>query len=204
MKKSIFFVTSTLCIALFVIGCKNADRDHSAAQKDSTGTARTTDTLTRKDALIAALKDLRKTFASPDKQRVATLFQFPVPDSVMIATANDSMFYVAYENNKRLLTDTLFNKYFDKISSSWDLDEFDKVFKYVDVNQLRKKDSLARKVVADGVVRLYELQNKNDSLISMSYGVTHTDSEDGGEYNIWWYFVFDGRRLRVVGQGEAD
>lgn len=204
MKKNIFFVSSALCIALFVIGCKNADRDHSAVQKDTAGTARATDTLTRKDALIAALKDLRKTFASQDKQRMATLFQFPVPDSVMLASADDSMFYVSYENNNRRLTDTLFNKYFDKITSSWGLDEFDNVFKYVDVNQLRKKDSLAHKVAANGVVRLYELRNKKDSLISMTYGVTHTDSEDGGEYNIWWYFVFDGRRLRVVGQGEAD
>jgi hypothetical protein len=201
MKKNTLFVTSALCIVLFAIGCKNADADHASAQKD---TARTADTLTRRDALIAALKDLHTTIASRDKQRIAALFEFPVPESVIPTFVDDSMYNVAYEKNDRLLTDTLFNKYFKAIAEVWSLDEFGQVFKYVDVDQLRKKDSLTHEVAANGAVRQYELENVRDSLIAIRYGVSHTDSEEGGEYLISWFFLFDGRRLKVIGRSEAD
>ena len=181
--------------------CKDSP---SSPQKDTTAVVPAADTLTRKDALIAALKNLHKAIASRDKQQIAALFQFPVPDTVMPTFVDDSTFNAAYEKNNRLLTDTLYNKYFKEITGVWGLGEFSQVFKYLDVTQLRKKDSLADSVAKDGAVRIYEIQNAKDSLISINYGVTHTDSDEGGEYLISWYFLFDGRRLRVIGRAEAD
>jgi hypothetical protein len=221
------------CLALCAAACNNTQKDakdHSA-HSDSSKTIRVADSSTthdstgvlpdsslRKEVLIRELQHLQKIIASRDKKQIATLFQFPVPDTVMNPFVDDKAFDSAWRANNNLLSQELFDKYFDKMAQGWDLDEFDKVFRHLDPTLLRKSDRLEFKAIKkkEPCYNQYIITYKHDSIVGIMYGVNsnkdyvpkkgESDNDDTSlcEHDTYWRFVFDGRHLKLLRQQTAD
>jgi hypothetical protein len=169
-------------------------------------------------ALIKELKKLHSTVVSGDKHRIAGLFSFPLPDSVANFFMDDSVYRQEVEKHTEGLPESVFLNYFDKIAAlNMDLEEFNKVFTYLDVNKLQHTDSLRYNAIVktEPCYRYYSLQIENDSLVDVVYGINSNsdyvrkkedeDESDGAcEHTTFWYFAFDGKKLRLTKQGGAD
>lgn len=116
---------AVVALALFSLAaCHNADTN----TRRQPATASTTDSATRRSALIKALQELQKAIASRDKHRIGDYFQFPVPDSVATFYTNDSAYDREREKEGEFTSERLFNTYFDKLAPFLQFDEFDTLF----------------------------------------------------------------------------
>jgi hypothetical protein len=151
--------------------------------------------VSRRMALIAALKELRGRVLSGDKIQIGRVFDFPVPDSVFHPYLfNDSLLNVQFqaliEKNGGSITHEMFNSYFDKISGPAELEGFKGFFAFVDPDSLQHRDSIDvdTALANDHASRIYSIHILDDSLVDISYGTGHclteapaSDAEIGGK-----------------------
>lgn len=210
--------TTVITLALFSLAaCHNADTN----TRRQPATASTTDSATRRSALIKALQELRQAIVSKDKHRIAAYFQFPIPDSIVEFYSQDSTFTEAKSKEGGLTTETFYNNWFDKFSPAMALEDFDTLFQRIDIHRLLQKDTLKfdGKRNDQPCYKFYSIDLEGDSLVTFMYGNTvnvdvlkamqDTTAQDGrGDFScgggIFWVFLFDGRRLRVSNHGSLD
>ena len=209
----LFGYAAGLVLVALVVSCGG---NPSPATTDSmptpSGSLPTTESTTSKrDRLISALQNLSAVFRSRDAQQVASLFPFPVPDTVLQVYSEDPAFAKALEKSKGQLTREIFIDYFPAISESVMLPEIDSLFRYLSPADLAARDTL-EKVIAkpyEPCATYYRLAIEGEMVVL----VTGTDSnelykgDDGGsegcESASVWVFYFNGERLVLKQQGLA-
>lgn len=172
----------------------------------------------RRAALVAQLKILGQQLASGDKRKIAQIFQFPVPDSLLTYYGNDTAFNEARARDGDATTAAVFNQYYQEISSELDFKEFSRVFKRLKVDRLLTRDSIEYDAIIkkEPCYNFYRIQIEGDSLVLITYGVNHQENYSGPEtkdpdfdisvceHDTFWDFVFDGHRLRFIRNSGAD
>lgn len=161
MRLTLTFAFAAILLIFF--GCHQPDRPANPPAS-------------RRDALIAALKELRGRILSGDKERIGRIFEFPVPDGVFNPSFSaDSVFQVQYEKNGNMLTQDLFNAHFQRISGAAELEAFKGLFSFVNLDSLEHRDSIDvdTALANEGASRIYWIHINNDSIVDISYGTGH-------------------------------
>jgi hypothetical protein len=192
------------CGVLFLAACHSA---HSPAAPS-----------TRRSELVAQLKLLGQRLSSGDKHRIAEVFQFPIPDSLLTYYGNDTAFNETRARDSGITTAATFDQYFHEINKELDFKEFSRVFKRLKVDQLLTKDSIEHDAInkKDPCYNFYRIEIQGDSLVYITFGVNSRKDYVGPEtkdenfdislceHDTFWNFVFDGQQLRFVRNSGAD
>jgi hypothetical protein len=167
----------------------------------------------RREKLIAALEELSATFASRDPQRLASLFPFPVPDTVLQFYTDDQHFAEAMDQSKGLLTRQIFLDHFSAISESMMIPELDSLFRILPPAGLATTDTLEKTFLVreNPCARYYRMAVEGETIVLVT-GIAANeqyqgDNAEGGseacESASVWVFYFDGEKLRLKQQGIA-
>jgi hypothetical protein len=221
------FLSACFVFSLVFAACKNANPRQAPAGNDTVRIGHADSVLSvrpadspvpktppaNRSALVKALKELHRLIVSGDKQEIGRIFSFPVPDSMFSIFTGDTAYEREIKANDGTLTAAIFDHYFEKISRGLDFSEFNKVFAYLDVDRLLKKDSISYDAIVKTkpCYKQYRIELEDDSTVYISYGINTNsdyrgkeDVPDGAcEYDTYWTFVFDGQKLRLVRQSAA-
>lgn len=193
------WLVAVLSLALFA--CHRADHPANTA-------------VSRRMALVAALKELRGRILSGDKEQIDRIFSFPVQDSVFHPYTGDSLFDTQLESSTGGLTRQFFDAHFDKISGAAELEGFKGMFSFIDLDSLRHADAIDvdTALADDPASRTYGIHIQNDSLVDISYGTGHCltltpvadPKTDGGVAHDTVQSVKDTTAVAEIDNGEDD
>jgi hypothetical protein len=210
--RSIF---AALAVLALLISCSNANNDKKAEDGDSAQNAGATHSEPR--TIINAIAGLRTILESKNKQEIAGLIDFPVPDTVLEVHLDDSAFQESYRAAGDKLTRAMFLDNFDKIARYTYLDKITDIFQYIPFDSLRYTNELEKRFADEKMpCSPYYSISREENLVTLFYG-THANSdyvkrgdpaettmgEAGCEYGVFWVFKFDGNRLRLSTQGSV-
>jgi hypothetical protein len=210
-----------LCIVLIVfsilIACNNSDiktttSSETEQQFDPAKSSR--------PILIEELKRLREIIASNNKERIAGIFGFPLPDTSFSVYIEDNTFSSQFESNGNKITKSMFLHYFKEISESIWLDQLNNLFQHIHIDSLLYKDTLEHaaylktepcfysykiEVIKDSVVLKMDI-NANQNYKSKYSSDNHVpeNSSEVCEHSFWWNFSFDGKKLHFKNIAGAD
>jgi hypothetical protein len=170
--------------------------------------------------LIEELKRLRQIIASKNKERIADIFEFPLPDSSFSIFIDDSTFNEQYKSNGNKTTKSMFLHSFKEISESIWLDQLNNLFQHINIDSLSYKDTLEHEayvetepcfysytieVVKDSVILRMDMRsNQNYESKKPSDDEIPENSSEICEHSFWWNFRFDGKKLRFENIAGAD
>jgi hypothetical protein len=205
---------------ILLYSCNNTDttqvsNDHTTANKKES-------TVTRLDRpkLIEELKRLKSLFSSKEKEKIAEIFQFPIPDTIVSIYIDDESYLMQLKQNGDKTTRGMFNRFFPKIYESLLMSEVNQLFSNIHLETLRNQDSLGKEVriKTEPCYKFYSIEVKNDIVtLTTGQGVNNDfqnsstkedevpeNSSENCESVLWWVFRFDGKRLileKIQGAG---
>jgi hypothetical protein len=166
---------SAFLLAGFVLtisSCHQADHPavaHPAAAADTTLVPRVYD----RAVLVRALKELRGRMLSGDKGQTGGIFRFPVSAMDFSPHINDHDFPKQEAQHGDSITQDMFNAYFETIDANVDLDEFKKLFSYLNPDGLLTRDQIEYDtIVSKECFRGYIIEIEGDTLVRISYGLS--------------------------------
>ena len=187
----------------------------NATHPPGAGVPADTDRRPTRQALIVQLVQLRDRINSKDKQQIGQLFQFPLPDSLISIGGMNALLDSSLRAGDALSRE-LYDRYFDStIAKVWNIDEFSKLFRYLDIKRLSGKDSLNHKTIiaTEPCYKYYEIIVQGDSIVHIIYGITDNrnytgkkteeDENASCDYATFWEFIFDGKKLTLSRQSRA-
>jgi len=168
-------------------------------------------------ALVTQLRIIGQWLNSGDKQQIAQIFPFPVPDELLTYFGNDTAFNAARARDSNATTAATFQQYFKEISHELGFKEFARVFQRMQVNRLLYQDSIEYDAIKKKELcySFYMIRIEEDSLVQITYGINSRKDYDGPEtkdpdfdismceHDTFWEFVFDGQRLRFIRNSAA-
>lgn len=168
--------------------------------------------------LVSQLRLMGQWLASGDYHQIGKIFQFPVADSLLTYFGNDSAFNNARARDTDATTAATFERYFGEISYELNFKEFNRLFQRLHIDKLLHQDSLEYDAIKkqERCYNLYRIDIREDSLVSITYGVNSRKDYHGPEtkdpdfdsslceHDTSWDFVFDGEHLRFVRISAAD
>ena len=185
---------------VMLAGCGGGGNDAGAAGADSTG---------YRKALIGGLELLRSRTATANKDSMALLFNFPIPDSVVSIYTTDSTADKELKAGRHGITRRMYDSAFGEFSRGWNLGEFNRVFTVLDLQKLVYTNRVEHHDAAGGdpCVKFYSIDFGIDSIVSISYGASPAKGSGKAGATcgpaIVWQFRFDGERLWLVRQTAA-
>lgn len=208
-------------LALFMVnllfGCKNAGNDKKAEGPDTAQPANTpAPENAAKLIMNNAILELKSRLESKNRNSIAELMDFPLPDTVMNVHVDDIGFLEAYRKDSNRLSKSMFIKYFNDISRDTYLDEVTKIFSQLPIDSLAYTNKLSKELKPETEVctKFYSIEVQQN-YVRLTYR-THANKEyvlkttydtpdfAGCEYVVSWIFRLDGERLRLFRQGSAD
>jgi hypothetical protein len=121
---------------------------------------------TRSDrqVIVQELKRIKSLVESKNKEKIALLFDFPVPDTVCSPFIPNEKFDIEYQENGNKLSKLMFFKYYKEISASLRIWDLQNLFQNINLNELRQKDKTEyKKVIAtQPCYRMYRIEIKGD------------------------------------------
>jgi hypothetical protein len=167
----------------------------------------------KREKLITALEELAATFASGDPQRVASLFPFPVPDTVLQVYTDEPAFVEVLEKSRGQLTREIFVNNFTAISESVMMPDIDSLFRTLPPAQLATRDTLEKTFIVPDqpCAKYYRMAVEGETVVLVA-GITGNDQYTGNaedssremcETAAVWVFYFDGEKLRLKQAGVA-
>lgn len=167
----------------------------------------------KREKLIAALQDLANIFASRDPQRVASLFPFPVPDTVLQVYTDEPAFVAVLEKSRGQITRQIFIDHFTAITETVMLPDIDSLFRTLPPAQLAHRDTLEKTFIVpkEPCVKYYRMAVEGDMVVLVA-GITGNEQFTGdAEYSssemcetaAVWVFYFDGEKLTLKQAGVA-
>jgi hypothetical protein len=209
------FYRSTLVSALILFllsvlpACKEGKNPQETPPADSTARVATDS----RGQLILALEEVRRLVATKDSQQIASMFRFPIPDSVL-SLSGDSVFEVGKARDGGNVSQALFLSGYGKFAQELQFGLFEDALRDVDFGKLRSTDSLGSADTSKNKACIsgYAIQIRKDSVVAVEVyenrntGYTGHGNEDPEceEYLLSWEFVFDGKRLYMTFHSEAD
>ena len=171
-------------------------------------------------SLIAQLKAIHRLLATDDRRVIARLFTFPMNNDIAHLRSDDSSFRKELDRDGGFVTSGMFIRHFSSIASDADFHEYNKVFQFLNVDSLLHADMIEVEddTTNSPCVQFYRINIEGDSLVRISYGFSTANpnyksdhstadelNDDGTcEKDIFWVYLFDGRRLHLVKRDEAD
>lgn len=168
--------------------------------------------------MIQELKRIKAAFASRDKERIADIFPFPIPDSVMGTIEYDSTALKEFNEKGGRTTREMFIKYFDENYKYLQMEQINELFKYLDIDKLNHADTLTHEVRSkkEPCYKYYEIHVSEDA-VTFIFGTNgnseYVDPEkksnddetigDECEFASFWTFKFDGKKLHFDHQTSA-
>ena len=167
----------------------------------------------KREKLIAALQDLANIFASRDPQRVASLFPFPVPDTVLQVYTDEPAFVAVLEKSRGQITRQIFIDHFTAITETVMMPDIDSLFRTLPPAQLAHRDTLEKTFIVpkEPCVKYYRMAVEGDMVVLVA-GITGNEQFAGdAEYSssemcetaAVWVFYFDGETLVLKQAGVA-
>lgn len=204
----------TLFLLCQLSGCQQSPGKPANPKIDTIPQPATESFTTTRDRLIGALKELRQLADTTDSFKVARMFRFPIADT-LIALSGDSLFESEKQKNGGYISEQLFFAGYRRFIAQLQLDEMQAAFKQLDVNKLRKSDSLGylEKGSKQACLHSYQIKIEKDSFLRVEASLISNDAYKGKkddddmgcpEYLLWWVFAFDGHKLYLVNHAEAD
>jgi hypothetical protein len=161
-------------VVLTFSSCHQADHsaaDHPAADH-SVATGDTSPVYDRA-TLVQALKELRGRILSGDKVQTGGIFKFPVSSMAFSPHINDHDFPQQEAEHGDSITRDMFNAYFETIDANVDLNEFRKLFIYLNLDDLLTKDQIEfDTIVSPECFRGYIIEIEANTLVSINYGLS--------------------------------
>lgn len=188
--------------------CNNFDRPKTIS---NTQTEQQIDTTkSARHILIEELKKLQQIVASNDKEKIASLFKFPLSDTAFSIYLDDNTYNEQFKANDHKTTKAMFLQYFKNISENFWLDQLNNLFKYINVDSLLVKDILENdasvktepcyysykiEVIRDRVALRMKMNSNKNYKSKKSEDDIPENSSEICEHNFWWVFKFDGKQL---------
>ena len=211
MKKAIiYFILPILIFACADSGQKNTTTNPPGVSHEIDTSYSATD----RPQLIRALTKLSATFASNNKEQIAGIFQFPLPDTAFTIFPDDTTYYDQLKRNGGKITTDMFLRYFDQIESLVMIDQVNNLFEHINLDNLLTRDTLEYDgyVKAEPCYYSYKLQVdykvvilRIDRISNIDYESKTISPDDVAEnasemceYNFWWIFHFDGKTMRFI------
>jgi hypothetical protein len=209
--------TCLVFISLF-ISC--VQPDHRNSNGSGIAGEKNDSALLQRPKLIEELRKLERIIATNDPEKIATLFEFPIPDSTFSIYVEDSVFHDEYDSNGRHVTREMFFRNFKDISASILVDQANNLFRKVPLDSLLYRNKVSGDAyhrsepcyysydieVVHDTVTLSLTMNSNQEYKSNSKDKDETPENDSSycEHNFWWTFRFDGQKLHLIGMTGAD
>lgn len=208
MKQPLIIATALVLL----VACNNNDASTKKSVQPTTVTP-------ARNILIAELKKLQRAVASNNKEKIADIFPFPLPEEALSIYTDDTTYYNKLKLNGGTITRQMFLKYFKEVSENIWLDQMNNLFKCINLDSLVYKDILEKEAYIETEPCYYSYQAEiiEDSIIlslamnsNKSYKSSKQNTEDDipenaseiCEHVIWWIFRFDGTKLhfkRITG-----
>ena len=174
----------------------------------------------QRQQLIEELNKLRLILSSQNKEKIADIFQFPLPDTAIEIYINDNNFNSQYQKNGNKLTKAMFIDFFSEISEAMQINEVNELFTKIQLDSLHQKDFLEYEtnIETEPCYHFYNIEIANNT-IQLTVG-THSNrdykstvlseneilenSSEICEHIMWWIFEFNGGKLhfkRIFGAG---
>jgi hypothetical protein len=210
-----------LTVLVMLVACNNSDTIKTTSNTQvSEQHTDTTQIKSERQILIEELKTLQQIIASNDKEKIASIFQFPLSDSAFSIYIDDTTYYEQLKANGNKTTKAMFMHYFKEISASILLDQVNNLFKDINVDSLLHRDTLEYEtyiksepcyysyqieVIKDSVTLSMNMNsNSNYKSKKKSEDDTPENSSEICEHDFWWVFRFDGKKLHLKGMSGAD
>lgn len=159
-------------------------------------------------ALIEELSKFGSAVERKNKAEILSYFTFPLADTAVNFFEVDSLFDKQRQEHNGAITRSMFLNSFDSIYTLTEMNEFNNLFKAVDVNELKTKDEISKEVHSknEGCYYIYSIRVSGDE-VTMQYGTntdkdyleTHPDQgEVCAEYAAFWVFKFDGKKIKFL------
>jgi len=210
-----------LTVIVMLVACNNSD---TTKTKSNTQVAEqhtdTTQIKSERQILIEELKNLRQIVASNDKEKIASIFQFPLSDSAFSIYIDDTTYYEQFKANGNKTTKAMFMQYFKEISASILVDQVNNLFSDINVDSLLHKDTLEYDayIKTEPCYYSYDIEVIKDSVtlsMNMKSNINYKSKkkseddmpENSGEiceHAFWWVFRFDRKKLHLTGMSGAD
>lgn len=208
MRSKLVFIT----LHVLLVSCSSGDTTTRASRAPTITTQQ--DRFTNhpeRQQRVDALRRLQAVFASGDKEKIADIFQFPLPDTTVDIYIDDSSFSAQLEQNGGKITRAMFVRYFPKISESLQIDQINRLFQSININNLMHKDRLEQAFIikAEPCYQFYGVDVEKD-FVTLRVGTNSNKdyksqpASDGDlpendssicEHVLWWVFQFDGEKL---------
>jgi hypothetical protein len=176
MRLTLRGLLAFLLAGLVLIASSCREADHPAAGRPAAGRpAATVDSTPVYDRaiLVQALKELRARILSEDKAQTGGIFRFPVSSMAFSTHINDRDFPKQEAQHGDSITQDMFYTYFETIDANVDMDEFRKLFTYLNPDSLLTKDQIEYDtIVSPECFRGYIIQIEGNNLVSISYGLS--------------------------------
>lgn len=161
--------------------------------------------------LIDELKKLQQIVASNNKEKLASIFNFPLSDFGIYI--DDNAYNEQFKLNGDKLTKPMFLRFYKEISENIWLDQLRNLFHNIDVSNLLRKDTLefeaymktqpcyysyrVELVNNNVMLRMNMNSNKNYKSKQLSEDDIPENSSEICEHSLWWIFRFDGNKLHL-------
>jgi hypothetical protein len=165
-------------LVLTFCSCRQPDHpatDHLAADQPAADQPAATGDISPvydRAALVQALKELRGRILSGDKVQTGGIFRFPVSSMDFSPHINDHGFPKQEAQHGDSITQDMWNAYFETIDANVDLNEFKRLFTYLNLDSLLTKDQIEfDTIVSCECFRGYIIQIQANT-VSISYGLS--------------------------------
>lgn len=201
-----------------LISCNN-NKDNKLPGKDSiiikqsnSNTINAVNSANYRETLIGEIKKFQTIFASKDVNKVKQVFNFPVADSALAMTSVNESTHKDIKNNKGMIDEKIFTKYFTTFYKEWEPEYFNELFKHINIDSLKEKNELEYEVFNKNnpETRFLRINIANDTLSIVYGGRPNFESEklkknpdaelDYSDFSIIWEFKFDGKNLNFIRQ----
>lgn len=208
-----------LLVSVLFIACKQ--QEHKGTAERGALTTATADTalplLTparERELIINGLRNMQSVFAAGDRQQIAHLFSFPMPAADLPVFPEDPDFRRSLEQQKGMITESLFLKSYDAFARGLAFDQMNELFNHLDTDSLLYTHVLAKTIIrADepckrsyqieiegAIVRLLTSKIPNEYYLPgpLQENKLPARSVELCGHAVYWKFRFDGRFLQLV------
>jgi hypothetical protein len=204
-----------LLLTGLLFSCSNSDTNKATDDKTTKIQEDTSSVQTERQILIDELRRIQNDIASNDKEIIANLFIFPIPNESFGVYIEDSNFNAQLNENGNYVTRQMFTSYYSLIADNFQVAQINELFRNLNIDQLKETDQIEHEAIIEtepcySIYRI-DLENKtvtltvgtnsNQNFKSKTVSEDEIPENDSSicEHAIWWTFEFDGKKLIFKG-----
>lgn len=207
-------IIALIGIMAWSIACNRQQKANPEAPKSITTTVPDS-TPSKRSLILDELSRIKQVIHSGDKEKIATLFPFPLSDSLFSIYVDDSAYMQQWNSNNNRHTKAMFLKHYPQVSSAILLEDINTLFQKINLNSLLHKDTVEYRAIkkeepcftsyaieiTDSLVALCISSNSNPQYQSKKQSDDDDVPENSSEFcehSFWWMFQFSQNKLRLI------